>query len=47
MTAGSSNKKEADPELVQKIITTLKTQGCFDQFRKDFIADVDTKVPES
>ncbi|XP_053391887.1 biorientation of chromosomes in cell division protein 1-like 1 [Mercenaria mercenaria] len=43
MTAGSSEKKEADPELVEKIIHTLKSQGCFDQFRKEFIADADTK----
>lgn len=44
MTAGSSEKEKADPELVEKIIHTLKSKGCFDQFRKEFIAEADTKV---
>lgn len=44
MTSGSSNEEKVDPELVKKIINTLKSKGCFDQFRKDFIADADTKV---
>jgi len=44
MTSGSSKEKKAETETVNKIIHTLKTQGYFDQLRKQFIADADTKV---
>jgi len=44
MTAGSSSERPADPEVVEKIIHELKSKGYFDQFRKEFVADADTKV---
>lgn len=33
-----------DSRLVDHIVGEVKSQGIFDQFRKDALADVDTKV---
>jgi len=33
-----------DPMLIKNIVSLLKSQGVFDQFRKECISDVDTKV---
>lgn len=33
-----------DPILIKTIVSQLKSQGVFDQFRKECISDVDTKV---
>ena len=35
-----------DPNLEEKLVNELKAQGVFDQFRKDCLSDVDTKVGE-
>ena len=35
-----------DPNLEEKLVNELKAQGIFDQFRKDCLSDVDTKVEE-
>ncbi|OWF42884.1 biorientation of chromosomes in cell division protein 1-like 1 [Mizuhopecten yessoensis] len=37
------NETEADPKVVHDILDKLKSQGLFDQFRKECLADVDTK----
>lgn len=33
-----------DNEAIQQVINKVKSQGLFDQFRKECLADVDTKV---
>lgn len=35
-----------DPRLVEAIVGQLKSKGIFDQFRKECLADVDTKVSQ-
>ena len=34
----------ADSKLINDVIDRLKKQGLFDKFRKECMADVDTKV---
>lgn len=43
MSVVSSNYLPGDTVLVDQIVYELKSQGIFDQFRKECIADVDTK----
>jgi len=47
MELGLSNTLLAgDPRLIDHIVGEVKSQGIFDQFRKECIADVDTKVKQ-
>ena len=40
----ASNSSEPDPKVISSIVDRLKKQGLFDKFRKECLADVDTKV---
>ena len=49
MESGQGGEEKAvldldDPQLEEKLVSELKAQGVFDQFRKDCLSDVDTKV---
>lgn len=35
---------QTDSKLVNEVVDRLKKQGLFDKFRKECLADVDTKV---
>lgn len=47
MSTAVTSSSPGDPKLVQEIIDKLKSQGLFDQFRKEGMGDVDTKVRRS
>ena len=44
MSAPLSNVDQPDPKVINSIVDRLKKQGLFDQFRKECLADIDTKV---
>ena len=44
MSSNLAHLPPGDPKLVNDIVDTLKKEGLFDQFRKESLADVDTKV---
>ena len=41
---GRSDDDQKDTQAINSVINKVKSQGLFDQFRKECLADVDTKV---